>query len=236
MKSEDFTKALEGYGLRVFTIGDAVRILKKQNKYVSLYLSKIPNIKRLVRGKYYLAEASTYEIASHVVSPSYLSLITAFSIYNLTTQIPLITYVVSTRQHRSVDLRGKGAIKFIKMDKERFFGYEYRNNISIATIEKAIIDSLYLKNNYGEVIEAFDEAITRNKLNIKKLKEFAIMMKSPAIVNKIGFLLSMYEIDCDDLLPYKSKDYVKLSASSESHGKKWRVIYESRWLSTKNYA
>lgn len=229
MKAEDLTKMLNDYDMHVFTISEAAQLLKKSDKYVSLFLSKIHCIKRLERGKYYLDGTSMYEIASHIVSPSYLSLETAFKIKGLTAQIPIVTYVVSTKRHKGIKINGN-TIKFVKFSKSRFFGYTYGNNVSIATVEKAIVDYLYLGYDYGYAAEIFGEALARDRLDIDRLKEFALMMQSRALVSKVGFLLGVYGVDASDLYKNKSRNYVRLSQTARAHDKRWRVIYEQQWL------
>lgn len=232
MRTDDFIDVLNQYGLRVFTIEDATKLLKKPRNYVSLYLSKSKRIVRIERGKYFIEGTGAYEIASHILSPSYLSLVSALKLYGLTTQIPIQIYVISTKRHMPVKLKGY-AINFIKIDKGRFFGYVNNNGISLATVEKAILDSLYFNISFGDTADAFGTALLRGKIDIVRLKELALYMKSPALISKLGFMLSLYGINAEDLLKKRSKNYIILSKAGKSRDKKWRVVYESDWKKIK---
>ena len=63
------------------------------------------------------------------------------------------------KRHREINL-GENRIEFRTVDRERFFGFEKIQNFYIASIEKAILDSLYLnKPAFSYVKEAFDVAL-----------------------------------------------------------------------------
>ncbi len=230
MKSEDFIKLLDRYSMPVFTIGDAARLIGKPRGYASLYLSKMPGIRRIERGKYFVEGTSVYRIASHIVSPSYLTTTTAFAVYGLTTQIPIEVHVAATARHRPVEVEGN-RITFARIGKKRFFGYIYRNGVSIATVEKSIIDALFLGVGFGEVIDAASKALKMRKLSVQKLEEFTIMFGSKALASKIGFILEFCGAESSALVRYRSKNPVMLSAGAEHYDKKWHVLYDERLLS-----
>ncbi len=232
MRHLDFVELLNRQGLHVFTVRDAQRMLKKRGKYVSLFLSSGAAINRIERGKYYLDGTGINEIASHIVSPCYLSLETAFAFHGLTTQIPININVVSTRRHREIKLRGT-KIRFVRLDKSRFFGYFYVNNISMATVEKALLDLLYLDGNGGEAVEAIGAATARGKLDFTLLRDFTIQMHCKALTNKVGFLAELYGSRSDKLLRYRSKNYVPLSKGARLRDARWHVLYEKEWLAVK---
>lgn len=99
----------------------------------------MPRIKRATRGIYYLQDTDIGEIATSIASPSYISLLSAFALLVATTQIPLEIQVISPVQRDSLYLEGY-RIKFIKLGRDRIFGYARINSTMIATLEKAIID------------------------------------------------------------------------------------------------
>jgi len=213
---------LNNNNLKVFTLNDAVKIIRKPSNYVSLFLSKIDSIKHLERGKYYVDGTDPVEIASNVVHPSYISLEYALAYYRSITQIPVEISVMSLRQHKKLKIEGFN-VRFIKLSRSRFFGYRNDNGIFIADPEKAIIDCLAFNIDFFYVSESFGNM--KNELNVSKLKQYAKAMNDKAMINRLGFLLERNSVDADDLLKYRSKVYVPLSKNANVRDKKWRVIY-----------
>ena len=136
----------------VFTFDDAVKILHSSRSHTKLFLYRCVQkklINRAKKGLYYLTERSNeYEIASHVVSPCYVSMVSALAYYGMTTQIPNVVYVISTKRHGAI----RGVLGFdlvFKNVKERMmFGYhkEADGNIFVADPEKAIVDIFYFND------------------------------------------------------------------------------------------
>ena len=77
---QDILIELSGHK-KIFTIKDAAKIMNKPSKYASKLLSSNKYVKRVQRGKYYINNSNQidfYEIASNIVYPSYISLITLY--------------------------------------------------------------------------------------------------------------------------------------------------------------
>ncbi len=221
MKKEDFFDQLKYQNLKIFSIHDAARIFGKSEKYVSNRLSTMQHIKRIKKGVYYLDDVEISEIASHVVSPSYISLISAFYLHGLTTQIPAEIQVVSPVQHRAISI-AQNRIVFIRFRKDRIFGFERSDLGMIATIEKAIIDSLYLNTFIGEV-----EEVLKNKdgVNFERLTEYGMRMQSGAIINRLGHLLEKFGYNCEKLKVFRSQRYVNYGGKGQFKDIRWRVTY-----------
>ncbi|MCW6168448.1 MAG: hypothetical protein LVQ96_00565 [Thermoplasmatales archaeon] len=188
----DTLEELQLHGKTVFTINDASMLMKKPKKYVSKLLSSNRKVKRIERGLYFISSASgdnIYEIASQIVFPSYISLFAAFQYYSVTDQIIRKYSVISIKRHREINL-GENIIEFRTLGKERFFGFNKVQNVYIASIEKAIIDSLYLNiPTFSYVKEAFELSRQNSKLNLKRLKEYADRMNSGNVNRKLPLLL-----------------------------------------------
>ena len=188
----DTLEELQLHGKTVFTINDASMLMKKPKKYVSKILSSNRKVKRIERGLYFISSASgdnIYEIASQIVFPSYISLFAAFQYYSVTDQIIRKYSVISIKRHREINL-GENIIEFRTLGKERFFGFNKVQNVYIASIEKAIIDSLYLNiPTFSYVKEAFELSRQNSKLNLKRLKEYADRMNSGNVNRKLPLLL-----------------------------------------------
>ena len=181
----------------VFSIYDAARIMNKPTNYVSKLLSNNKKVRRIERGKYYLTDGrgiNIYEIASQVVFPSYVSMFAAFQFYSVTEQFVIKYSVVTLKRHRPIAIENN-AVEFIKIQKERFFGYKKNGNAYVATIEKAIVDSLYLGSPpFSYIEEAFAESLRRKIINVDLLVDFALRMKTKATPKRVQTLLKSENI------------------------------------------
>ncbi len=181
----------------VFSINDAARIMNKPKNYVSKVLSSSKKVQRIERGKYYLNDGrglNMYEISSQVVFPCYVSLFAALQFHSITEQSIVKYSVVSLKRHRPVTIENY-TIEFIWFQKERFFGYKKAGNAYIATVEKALIDSLYLATPpFSYVEEAFVESVRRKMINIELLVDFALRMKTKETARRVMLLLQSQQI------------------------------------------
>ena len=186
----------------VFSIYDAARIMNKPTNYVSKLLSNNKKVRRIERGKYYLTDGrgiNIYEIASQVVFPSYVSMFAAFQFYSVTEQFVVKYSVVTLKRHRPIIIENN-AVEFIKIQKERFFGYKKNGNAYVATIEKAIVDSLYLGSPpFSYIKEAFAESLRRKIINVDLLVDFTLRMKTKATAKRVQALLKSENIYSDRL-------------------------------------
>lgn len=222
LRREEFLDYLRSHNIRVFDLTFASKIMNKPLKYTSSRLSAMNGVVRIERGKYYVSDASIYEIATGIISPSYVSLLSAYSFHRLTTQIPIEIQVVCPLQHASISVGGY-SIRYIKIPGNRIFGFSRLDGGMIADPEKAIVDSLYLDS----FIEETKDVLLENKgsLDENKLINLAVRMKSRATVNKLGFLMDKYGYSTGSLSPIKSGRYVMLGKSGHQRDKKWRVMF-----------
>lgn len=123
------------------------------------------------------------KISNFLQVPSYISFMTALSLYEVTTQIPR-DFFESASLKRSVrfDIRGV-AFNFYKLKKKYYFDFIKKDDIFIATKEKAFIDSVYLYS-FGKY------KIDFSSLDLDKLDK-----------NKITEILKLY--------PQKTKNIVR---------------------------
>ncbi len=117
--------------------------------------------------------------------PSYISLMSALTYYEVTTQVQQ-SFVESASVKRTAEYNVNGvAFRFYKVKKEFYFGFVRENNLFIATKEKALLDAVYLFS-FGKY--RFDiSAIDLNKLDRKRLLNLARIYpaKTRKIVRKI---------------------------------------------------
>lgn len=91
-----------------------------------------------------LTENEYFEIANLLQTPSYISLTTALSYYNITTQqTPNFYELIALKRTREFDLLGK-EFNFTLVKKEFYFGFIKKENFFIALPEKALADAIYL--------------------------------------------------------------------------------------------
>lgn len=162
---------------------------KNYSKKLLFLLAKSGRINRIERGKYTCLD-DPIAVAAHITKPCYLSLWTAISIRNLTTQIPFAVEVVTSRKRfkRKVNFAGT-AIIFHTVNPRMMFGYEnviWKENIRIpvANMEKIVIDAIYI----GNIPE--EEILQIVKLcNISLLKKYAVLAGNKKTKDKIRGLI-----------------------------------------------
>ena len=192
MQTKEFVQSLLDRHLVVFKINDVIKVLNTSRSYAKLFIHRCVKkeiVCRVERGVYYLKTyANEYEIASNILSPSYVSLISALAYYGLTTQIPRVVYVVSTKRHKMIRNVEGFDILFRHVKKDLMFGYhkELNGNLFIADPEKAIVDIYY----FNEVND-LDEDVLRKppRINISKLLMYAKQSRSKRVAKGVAELL-----------------------------------------------
>ncbi len=187
MQYSEFLSSLKANGISVFTVSEASKILEKTALYTAKFLQKREGIERVEKGKYCISGASDDAVASHIVYPSYLSLISALRYYNLTNQLPGEKYVITTVRHKPL-LFHKYKIRFIKVNKKLMFGFSEINGVSIASPEKIFVDVLYLKKEVWYT-EEFQEGLKRGVIDIRKIKDYVIRIGNRQLEKKFAEFL-----------------------------------------------
>lgn len=192
MQTSEFLNFLKNSNTTVFSLEDAVKLLQCKRPYARLFLHrcfKKKQIGRVERGLYYLTERfNEYEIASHVLNPSYVSMVSALAFYGLTTQIPRVVYVVSTERHKPLKNVVGFDIVFKKIKKEAFFGFhkESEGNVFIADAEKAIVDIFY----FNDINDLDEYALEKpSRVDVNKLAYYAEKTKKKSAVSGVAELL-----------------------------------------------
>lgn len=227
MKLNDAMDGLAMSGTHVFTVYDIAKMLGKSTAYASLLLSKSKKVHRIERGKYYIDGASSYEIASNIVYPSYVSMHAALQYYGLMDQNVLRYSVVTLKKHKPINVGGI-MINFIRTKKEAFFGYTQKHNTYIASPEKLFIDCLYFGGAPFSVLkEAIVTAREDNLIDTTTIERYAVMLGSRVLVSKLGFLLEYAGINVDKLLRYRYRSYISIpNTGASGKNKKWGINYD----------
>lgn len=192
MQTKAFVQFLLDNHLPVFTLDDAAKILNAKRGYAKLFLHRCTKrgiLGSAERGVYYLNKrANEYEVASNILRPSYVSMISALYYYGLTTQIPRNVYVISTKRHTPIkDVLGFKII-FRRIGKTMMFGYhkEGNGNIFVADPEKAIVDIFY----FHDVNDLSEDALEKPpRIDVDRLVLYAKRSKKRYVVSGVAGLL-----------------------------------------------
>jgi len=229
MNERQFINTIKEQNLGIITISDASRIINKSRKYTVLYLERLEKrkiIKRIEKGKYSLPDTSFQVIASNLIMPSYISFLSGLSYHHLTTQIPRITQIATTKSKKRINYENR-EIQFIKL--KRVFGYNREKTqfgyIFIGKKEKIIIDSLLLPK-YCPINETII-AIKESKLDVKKLIDYALKMNSIVLIKRLGYSLELNDIDIYPKVKKNlNKRYDLLNPhlpSTDKNNNKWKL-------------
>jgi predicted transcriptional regulator of viral defense system len=174
MKYNDLKKINKNY----FTYQDIARTLFISNESARVLASRYVKQDYLIRLKnnYYifkekwdrLNHIEKMKIANIIQVPSYISLMTALSYYEITTQVQQ-NYFESISIYRSFSKEvNNDTFNYRKIKKQYYFGFKKENGIFIASAEKALVDALYLTKlgKYSLDLSSIDlEKIEKNKID-----------------------------------------------------------------------
>jgi len=150
MKYNDIKKINKLY----FSYQDVAKILSISEDSARVLCTRYVKQKYLIRLKrnfYILKERGDsitpnqrLELANILQVPSYISLMTALSFYEYTTQVQQ-KFIESISLYRTFTKDVEGVVfNYSKIKNDFYFGFTKKDNIFIASPEKAFIDSLYL--------------------------------------------------------------------------------------------
>jgi len=193
-------------------------------------------VDEIEKGKYLLLGlepemvlANPLYIASHLVAPAYVSYWSALHHYGFTEQVPLTTFVATTRKKRPLHYRGF-RIHFVAIKPHKFFGYRRERlgelPIVIADEAKAIVDSLDFLQHAGGLREvAKSLRIALETIDVSTLIEYANQMENKSLGSRLGYLLEVFGRPADGLV--HSLSPVRLDPSRPRTGHtstRWQVI------------
>jgi len=119
---------------------------------------------------YNLKEEGLFQIANYLQVPSYVSLISALSYYNISTQqLRGIIESVALKRSKTFSVDGT-EFRFILVKKDFYAGFITENNFFIASPEKALADAVYLLS-IGKYNLDFD-AVDFGKISKQKVSKY----------------------------------------------------------------
>lgn len=142
---------LKSMGISLFTPDEFKNIFGLSRKTASVFISR--NVKSglfvKLRNRYYIlkdSNPSLYFLANKLYRPSYISLETALSYYNIIPEVVYSLTSVTTKPTREFETL-KGAFSYQRIKKEAFTGYAPMQKegvtVLVAEPEKALADYLY---------------------------------------------------------------------------------------------
>jgi predicted transcriptional regulator of viral defense system len=168
-------------------------------------------------------------IASHLVTPAYVSYWSALHYYGFTEQVPLTTFVAMTKKKRPVSFRDF-RFRFVTIKPHKFFGYRRETlgdlPVVVADEAKAIVDSLDLPHYAGgvtEIAKALQAAL--ETVDVPTLVSYANRMEDKSLGSRLGYLLETLGYPVEGLI--SSISPIKLDPSRPRIGRtdsRWQVV------------
>ena len=142
-------------------------------------------------------ESFRYFSANKMYSPSYISMESALSYYNLIPEGVFTTVSLTTRNTTSFSTP-LGSFKYRNVKSQLYFGYRLLNihghTIKMADPEKSILDYLYLnKIDTSEILEGIrlNEPQIRDLLDFNKLYQYEKLFHSKILQKRLQLLKKM---------------------------------------------
>ena len=197
---------LAARGRSVFATGDAYAI-RGRGRATRDALERLVRkgwLERIAKGKYLIVplEAgpertwteSAHVIAGELVSPSMISYWSALAYWNLTEQVPRVTYVQTTsrKEERTPTILGM-RFRIVRVKPRKLFGghryYSRGGPVLVADREKTIVDCLDRPDLSGGVEEVARALVASDgDLNWDRVTDYLCRFGSGAIVKRLGFL------------------------------------------------
>ncbi|MGZ3812299.1 MAG: type IV toxin-antitoxin system AbiEi family antitoxin domain-containing protein [Mucilaginibacter sp.] len=179
---------------------------------------------RVKEGVYYIIpydqDPQTYMpdwhlLAGHLVGDAkyYIGYYSAMQIHNLITQPALTEQIVVNKQIKPSQIKIKDiTFQFIYHNEEHFFGskkiwIDSFNKVLCSDLEKTFIDAIY-KPEYAGGITEIAKALhkSKDKLDYKRLYDYAAKFNTLAVYKRLGYLLELLDIGHPILKKLKDKE------------------------------
>ncbi|MDO8592668.1 MAG: hypothetical protein Q7R92_02760 [bacterium] len=232
---------------RIVAINDMLSVFTEEYSKASAHnriqmLARAGWFLRIKNGLYLIIEnlssRSTSDMPLLVISEalnkdSYISLDTALNYYGMFDQYTKNVTAINLKFSKNYKFQGNN-LKFIKITKKYYFGFtQIRLDgkiINMATEEKALLDFLYLDNNFYSASLVYEKLKEhKNDIDFDKLREYALKF-GVSMQRKIGWLFDELEINSEKLLANSKKHlgYSRFTKESEKFNAKWRLYYDDR--------
>jgi predicted transcriptional regulator of viral defense system len=175
-------------------------------------------------------------LAGHLVGNAkyYIGYYSAMQVHNLITQPALTEQIVVNKQIKPSQLKIKDTtFQFIYHNDEHFFGnkkiwIDSFNKVQCSDLEKTFIDALY-KPEYAGGITEIAKALhkSKEKLDYKRLYDYAVKFDTIAVYKRLGYLLELLDIGIPILKKLRQKEAKGYYLLEPSYPKTGRML--SKW-------
>ena len=181
-------------------LGDLLTLDRERVYRLVARLKREKLIAEVEKGKYLLLGlepervlSNPLFIASHLVTPAYVSYWSALHFYGFTEQVPLTVFVATTKKKRPVTFHGF-RFRFVTVQPRKFFGYRRETvgelPVLIADEAKAIVDSLDQPRYAGGITEVAKSLRAASEVvDVSILVEYANRMADKSLGSRLGYLL-----------------------------------------------
>lgn len=183
MKKIEVLQILQKTGKKLFILSELKNLLgieKNNTAYKKVEsLIKAGVLKRTIKGIYYLTSnpPSDFELANFLYQPSYISLASALNFYGMLIQVPYEITSVTPKLSRKIKISEK-LYSYSHIAKDYFFDYKKEGDFLIASLEKALSDTLFLIS-LRKISLSYDEFLL-DKIDKKRFYELSKRIKHPA--------------------------------------------------------
>jgi len=238
-----------------FRASDVQAALNCTRNYARVLLYNLERkgwVERITRGLYQfiplsygfpekIPPSNAFVIGAALVEPYYFSYYTTNSHYGFTTQMPFTIFIATTKKKPEVEW-ASSTFKFVTLTERKFFGYRrekvFDTEMNMAEPEKSLVDS-FDKPRYIGGIEQLARITWRglSKINPEKLVDYAIKMRSHALVQRMGFIMDFLAQEGlvepfhhrlrDELLAHVGKGAIYLDSRKPKTGRfinEWRIM------------
>lgn len=212
----------------IFTVKDVEKALRIGNgnaQRIIRNMQKKGLAVRIERGKYALKETfdqlDVLEITSQIWPNSYISLWSALHFHHMTRQVPKVVFLAVTRRKRDLRIQDR-IVRIVHLPPKFFFGYRRYGKVVASDPEKTIIDCLRFPHYSGGFEQIF--SVLDHDLNVEKLLDYCVLMESPSLASRLGYMLERREIEFDrNRIEHLLTSYTRLYAKGEA------VNLDRRW-------
>ncbi len=247
-----FLTTLAASGKQIFVTKDGYDVLGK-GKTTRDALARLVDkgwLERIEKGKYLIVPLEAgpdrtwtedaHVIAGHLVSPSMVSHWSALNYWNLTEQVPRVTYVQTTARKENRRPRVLGMqFRIVRVKPRKFFGsHGYRAGewpVEVTDREKTIVDCLDRPDLSGGLDQVGKALLAGDgDFDWDRTTMYLCRFGSGAVVKRLGFLVETLELAhppepkmLDEWLDLRTAGISKLDPSSprEPHriATRWRI-------------
>lgn len=168
----------------------------------------------------------------------YLAFYTAMELHRMTQQ-PLRTVFIAMMRQKPEIAAAKVRFRFVKLKKERFFGFEeveveQGHRVNVADLERTFLDCVDrpdLCGGFEEVARGMERR--HREINEDRLFRYVMRLDQPFVAKRLGFLLELVghgDIELMremELFAARVKKYVPLDKKGPQNGprdRRWKLI------------